>query len=190
MFGKKPSPTPPPKPAAPTTPAAAQPARPAGWAVQVLTMDYIISGYLPPVDMPLVGSLNVPTQPTLTLAQAQLRALEAQAVSATLPEMTVPKAAIMALIPRDEASARSAAAQMPGSSQRAMIYVGPYLLRAAFRLAGDMHMRILFGASAGAMLAVSEAVITCVKSESIFPEQAAPVVIINKNCVQAYHPAT
>ncbi len=62
MFGKKPAPTPPQKPAA--APAPAQPARPAGWAVQVLTADYLISGYLQPVDMPLVGSLNVPTQPT------------------------------------------------------------------------------------------------------------------------------
>lgn len=187
MFGKKPSSTPPQKSAAAP---AAQPARLAGWAVQVLTMDYIVSGYLPPVDMPLVGSLNVPTQPTLTLAQAQLRAIEAQAASTTLPEITVPKAAIIALIPRDEASARSAAAQMPGSSQRAVIYAGPYLLRAAFHLAGDMHMRILFGASAGIMLAVSEATITCLKAGSMFPEQSAPVVIINKNCVQAYHPAT
>jgi hypothetical protein len=42
--------------------------------VQVLTAGYITGGYLQPVDMPLVGSLNVPTQPTLTLTQAQLRA--------------------------------------------------------------------------------------------------------------------
>ncbi len=188
MFGKKPSPTPPQKPTA--APVTAQSARPTGWAIQVLTTDYLISGYLPPVDMPLVGSLNVPTQPTLTLVQAQLRALEAQAANVTLPEITIPKAAIIALIPRDEASTRSAAAQMPSNSQRAVIYAGPYLLRAAFRLAGDMHMRVLFGASAGVMLAVSEATITCLKSGNAFPEQTAPVVIINKNCVQAYHPAT
>jgi hypothetical protein len=183
MFGKKPSAPPPQKPA----PVTAQPTRPAGWAVQVLTPDYMISGYIQPVDMPLVGSLNVPTQPTLTLTQAQLRPIEAQAASATLPEITVPKAAIIALIPRDEASARSAAAQMPGNSQRALIYAGPYLLRAAFRLAGDMHLRVLFGASAGVMLAVSEAAITCLKSGSVFSEQAAPVVVLNKNCVQAYY---
>jgi hypothetical protein len=187
MFGKKPSSTPAQKPAA--APAPAQSARPAGWAVQVLTADYIVSGYIQPVDMPLVGSLNVPTQPTLTLTQAQLRALEAQTGSQTLPEITVPKTAVIALIPRDEASARSAAAQMPGNSQRALIYAGPYLLRAAFRLPGDMHMRTLFGSSAGAMLAVSEAAVACLKSGSVFPEQTAPVVIINKNCVQAYYPA-
>ena len=155
MFGKKPAPTPPQKPAA----APAQPARPTGWAVQILTADYIISGFLQPVDMPLVGSLNVPTQPTLTLTQAQLRANTGQSASETLPEMTIPKTAIVALIPRDEASARSAAMQMPPGSQRAVIYAGPYLIRAAFRLAGDMHMRILFGASTGAMLAVSEAAV-------------------------------
>lgn len=185
MFSKKPAPTPPQKPAAA---APAQPARPAGWAVQVLTLDYLINGYIQPVDMPLVGSLNVVTQPTLTLIQAQLRAIDAQSASETLPEIIVPKAAIIALIPRDEASARSAAAQMPGNSQRALIYAGPYVLRAAFRLAGDMHMRTLFSASPSAMLAVSDATIRCLKLGSTFADQTAPVLIINKNTVQAYHP--
>lgn len=188
MFGKKPA-APPPKPATNTS-AAAQPARPTGWAVQVLTMDYLIGGYIQPVDMPLVGSLNVPTQPTLTLVQAQLRPIEAPAAHAALPEITVPKTAIIALVPRDEASARSAAAQMPPGSQRAAIYAGPYFIRAAFRLAGDMPMRTLFGASAGVMLAVSEATIQCPRLGGAFPEQTAPVIIINKSCVQAYHPAT
>jgi hypothetical protein len=187
MFGKKPAPTPPQKPTA--APAPAQPARPAGWAVQVLTTDYLISGYLQPVDMPLVGSLNVPTQPTLTLTQAQLRAITGQSASETLPEITIPKTALVALIPRDEASARSAALQMPPGTQRAAIYAGPYLIRAAFRLAGDMPMRTLFGASAGAMLAVSEAAVLCLKPGSAFPELTAPVIILNKNIVQVYHPA-
>ncbi len=125
----------------------------------------------------------------MTLTQAQLRAITGQSASETLPEITIPKTAIVALIPRDEASARSAALQMPPTSQRAVIYAGPYLIRAAFRLAGDMHMRILFGASAGAMLAVSEAAILCLKPGSAFPEQTAPVIILNKNIVQVYHPA-
>jgi hypothetical protein len=154
-----------------------------------LTADYLISGYLQPVDMPLVGSLNVPTQPTLTLTQAQLRAIAGQSASETLPEITVPKPAIIALIPRDEASARSAAMQMPSGSQRAVIYAGPYLIRAAFRLAGDMHMRTLFSASTGAMLAVSEASVLCLKPGSAFSEQTAPVIVLNKNVVQGYHPA-
>ena len=186
MFGKKPAPTPPQKTTA--APATSQP-RSTGWAVQVLTMDYLISGYLQPVDMPLVGSLNVPTQPALTLTQAQLRAIGGQSASETLPEITIPKTAIIALIPRDEASTRSAAAQMPPTSQRALIYAGPYLIRAAFRLAGDMHMRTLFGASTGAMLAVSEASVLCLKPGSGLPEQTAPVIILNKNAVQVYHPA-
>jgi hypothetical protein len=185
MFGKKPAPTPPQKPTA--MPAAPQPPRPAGWAVQVLTADYLISGYLQPVDMPLVGSLNIPTQPTLTLTQAQLRAVTGQSVSETLPEITIPKTAIIALIPRDEASTRSAAAQMPPSSQRAVIYAGPYLIRAAFRLAGDMHMRTLFGVSTGVMLAISDAIITGLKPDNGLPEQIAPVIILNKSSVQAYH---
>jgi hypothetical protein len=157
--------------------------------VQVLTADYLISGYLSPVDMPLVGHLNVPTQPTLTLTQAQLQPIAGQSASGTLPEMTIPKTAIVALIPRDEASARSAAMQMPPSSQRAMIYAGPYLIRAAFRLAGDMHMRALFGASTGTMVAVSDATVVCVKPGGALPEQSAPVIILNKTAVQGYHPA-
>ena len=187
MFSKKPAPTPPPKSSA--APTLVQPARLAGWAVQVLTADYLISGYLQPVDMPLVGSLNVPTQPTLTLTQAQLRAITESSASETLPEITIPKTAIIALIPRDEASARSAAAHMPPGSQRAVIYAGSYLIRAAFRLAGDMPLRILFGASTGTMVAVSEAAILCLKPDSAFPEQTAPVIILNKNSVQVYHPA-
>jgi len=183
MFSKKSASSPPQKPAP------AQPARPAGWAVQVLTTDYVISGYLQPVDMPLVGSLNVPTQPTMTLMQAQLRAITGQSASETLPEMTIPKTAIVALIPRDEASARSAALQMPPNTQRAVIYAGPYLIRAAFRLAGDMHMRTLFGASSGTMVAASEAAILCLNPGSAFPELTAPVIILNKNSVQVYHPA-
>jgi hypothetical protein len=184
MFGKKPAPSPQKSAAAP---APAQPVRSPGWAVQILTADYVVSGYLQPVDMPLVGSLNVPTQPTLTLTQAQLRAIAGQSSRETLPEITIPKTAIVALIPCDEASARSAVAQMPPNSQRAVIYAGPYLIRAAFRLAGDMHMRTLFGASTGVMLAVSEAAVLCLKPGSVFPEQTAPVIILNKNVVQVYH---
>jgi hypothetical protein len=187
MFGKKPAPPPPPKTSA--APVAVQPARSTGWAVQVLTADYLISGYLQPVDMPLVGSLNVPTQPTLTVTQAQLRTITGQLSNEILPEITIPKTAIIALIPRDEACARSAAAQMPPNSQRAVIYAGPYLIRAAFRLAGDMHMRTLFGASTGTMVAVSEVAVLCLKPGSAFPEQTAPVIILNKNVVQVYHPA-
>jgi hypothetical protein len=51
-----------------------------------------------------------------------------------------------------------------------------------------MHMRTLFGASTGAMLAVSEASVLCVKPGSALSEQSAPVIILNKNAVQGYHP--
>ena len=71
MFGKKPS-APPPAQSKPQAPAQPQPqaaaARPSGWAAQALTADYLASGYLQPVDMPLAGFLNVSTQgrrPTL-----------------------------------------------------------------------------------------------------------------------------
>ena len=52
MFGKKPAASTPPP----------QPAQPTGWAMQALTTDYAVSGLLAPMDTPLVGYLNVPTQ--------------------------------------------------------------------------------------------------------------------------------
>jgi hypothetical protein len=78
MFGKKPAPPPvgSSRPAAAQTPPASAAQTPSGWAVQVLTTDYVVTGYLPPIDMPLVGWLNVPTQVTVTVNKAQITALD------------------------------------------------------------------------------------------------------------------
>jgi hypothetical protein len=191
MFSKKPAPPPAPQKPAPAQPLSQPATKPAGWAVQILTADYIASGYLTPIDMPLVGWLNVPTQTMVALSNAQLTALDPRlpVAAPAMPEVTVPKASIIAVIPRDEMSQRSAAVQMPPQAAPAMIYAGPYYLRASFRLVGGMPLRNLFGATTGDMLVVSDAEIRCLRAETNLPVQKAAVIIVNKSRVQLYHPA-
>ena len=191
MFGKKPTapPSAQPKPQAPPAP---QPPRPWGWLAQALTADYVVSGYLAPVmDMPLVGFLNISTQATIVLTHAQLQALGPQAavVSATPTEITIPKASLIAFIPRDEAGLRSAAMQMPNRAERAVVYAGPYLIRAAFMLAGDMPLRNFFGAGGGSLVAVTEAEVACQTPGAPFAPLKAPILVLNKTLVRLYHPA-
>ena len=192
MFSKKPVPP----PVGSSRPAVAQPtpaaaAAPAGWAMQILTTEYVVTGYLMPVDMPLVGWLNVPTQVTVTLNKAQVTALNP---NTPLPaeiqaEVTVPKSAIVGVIPRDEKSIRAASTQMLPRLARAIIYAGPFVLRATFRLAGEMPLRNLFGGTPGDMLAVSDAEIHPVRAEANYQPQKTPALILSKSWVQLYYSA-
>ena len=196
MFAKKPVAPPKPAPAQSSTQSAPQSApqpmgKTAGWAVQFLTTDYVASGYMTPIDMPLVGWLNVPTQAMVTLTQVLVMALDPQipVTSEMVSEITIPKASIVAVVPRDEMSSRSATMQMPPNTEQAIIYAGPYWLRAAFRMAGGMPLRNLFGATTGDMLAVSDAEIKCLRPNAHFQAQKATAIIINKSRVQLYHPS-
>ena len=177
-------------------PVAAQPssaaaAAPNGWLIQVLTNEYVVTGYLPPIDTPLVGWLNVPTQAGVTLVKAQVTALDPHTPLSTeiQAEVTVPKSAIIGLIPRDEKSQRAASTQMLPRLERAIIYAGPFVLRACFRLAGEMPLRNLFGGTPGEMLVVSDADIHPVRPDANFPPQKTPALILSKSRVQVYYPA-
>jgi hypothetical protein len=192
MLGKKPVPP----PVGSSRPAAAQPApaaaaQPTGWILQVLTNDYVVTGYLPPIDMPLVGWLNVPTQVMISLNKAQVTALDPHSPLSTeiQSEVIVPKSAIIGLIPRDEKSVRAASTQMLPRLERAIIYAGPFVLRACFRLAGEMPLRNLFGGTPGDMLVVSDADIHSVRADANFQPYKAPALILSKSRVQLYYPA-
>ncbi len=111
MLGKKPAPP----PVSSSRPVAGQPAPsavavPGGWLMQILTNEYVVAGYFQPIDTPLVGWLNAPTQATITLSKAQVTALDPHTPQTPeiQSEVTVPKSAIIGLVPRDEkASGRS-----------------------------------------------------------------------------------
>ncbi len=183
MFSKK-TPSPSPKPGSPQP---TQPARPAGWAVQIMTTDYVISGYIAPVEMPLVGSLNVPTQSVVIVAQARLQLLDAPRPSDQTFDITILKTGILALLPRDEAAMRSAAALLPPKAQRVAIYAGPYFVQAAFRLTEGMALHALFSASSGDFMAVSEAEFRCLRPGAALQLQPAPLAILNKKGIQLFH---
>jgi len=191
MFGKKPVPPQAgsPRPAAaPPTPAAALPS---GWLMQILTVDYVITGYFAPIDMPLVGWLNVPTQTTITLNQAQVTALDPHtSLSAEIrAEVTVPKSRIVGVIPRDDAGLRSTSVQMLPRVEWAIIHAGPFVLRACFRLAGEMPLRMLFGGVPADMLVVSDAEIRTLRPETNFQPLKTPALVISKSQVHAYYSA-
>lgn len=198
MLGKKPTypfsgrPKSAPQTPAPPDPSSTSAPTPSadGLALQVLTAGYIANGYLDPIEMALVGYLNVPTQVTITLRHARVRVLGANVdTGQMLPEIIVPKATMIALIPQNDAATRSAVQQMPPRAERALIYAGPYVIRGAFRLMGDMPLWNLFNAFPGDMLAVSDAEIDCQLPGVRFPETKPVLMILNKMRVQLYHPA-
>lgn len=184
MFGKK---SPPPQPQPASQRPAAAPARPSGWAVQVLTADCLVSGYIQPVDAPLVGHLNIPNQQVIILTQAQVRHLFS-GVTENVPEAVIPKASILVLIPKDETAMRSAAMQMAPRAERAVIYTGSYVVHAAFRLVGDMAVRNIYGAAGGDLVAVTDIDIKCPTLGDKFPPLQAPLAVLNKARVQTYYP--
>ena len=167
-----------------------------GWAVQLLTTDYVASGYLKAIDMPLAGWLNVPTQNSLSIYQVQTQVLNWQsfAVRGTVPELVVPRSAVVALIPRDEASLRSMASTLPPHPERPMLfYTGTYLIRALVHIPGEVTISVLFGAGTGDMFVVTNAEVhyrrlSAPSSGSVASAMLpAPIMALNKAHIQLYH---
>jgi hypothetical protein len=158
--------------------------------VQALTADYVAEGDLPPIEMPLAGFLNVQTQSTFTLSSVKLLPLALQAVVATETpvEVTLPKAGLIALIPLGEAVRAAALQQMPQRTERTALYAGPFMVQAAVRLMGDMPLRNFFNTAVGQFFLASEAEIACLRNDSVYAPPRAPVIVLNRNAVQLYHP--
>jgi hypothetical protein len=180
MFGKKPAAAAPaPQP---------QPTRSGGMAVQILTPDYVIGGFLPPMETPLLGFLNLPGQASVTLSKCKLLALNPQIVVASdVPEITIPKTTIISVVPRDEAGARSAMLNLPAVSKRTKAYAGPYVIQSNFRLISDSAYTNLFSGSGGNLFVVTEAEIRCTVPGSKFTELKVPGAVLNRQFVQLYH---
>jgi hypothetical protein len=101
----------------------------------------------------------------------------------------MPKSSIIGIVPRDEHSLRAASTAMLPRLERAIIYAGPYVLRACFRLAGEMPLRNLFGGTPGDMLVVSEAEIHALRTEANFQTQKTPALVLSKSRIHLYYPA-
>jgi hypothetical protein len=158
--------------------------------VQALTQDYVAEGFVQPVEMPLVGFLNMQNQTTFALSSVKLLPLALQAVVATETpaEVIIPKTHLIALIPLDEASRNSAALQMPPRSEKAALYAGPFIFQAALRLIGDVPLRNFFNTAVGNFFVASDAEITCLRTDSVFAPPPAPVILLSRALIQLYHP--
>lgn len=141
--------------------------------------------------MPLLGFLNLTAQATVTLGQARLTALEPQAlvVQATPAEVSIVKATLIALVPGDEAGLASARSQMAPRSERAVLYAGPYVLRAALAMMGDMPLRHLFNTGVGQFLVATDVEVHCQILGTAFAPLVAPVALLNKTLIELYHSA-
>jgi hypothetical protein len=59
-----------------------------GYPVQILTANFVIGAWLPPMDAPLIGFLNQPAAASLVLYRCKLSALDPQVtVSGDVPEI-------------------------------------------------------------------------------------------------------
>jgi hypothetical protein len=147
-----------------------------------------VLGYLAPSDAPLVGFLNIPTQPSLLLSNGQMQALSTYSLAAeAVAEVGLPKASVMAVMPRDEASMRAAQLQLAPGGARAVLYVGPFLIRATPRLPGEATLKNLYNIAGGAFFAVTDAEVHCQLPGAKFPDMKAPLLIVNKAHVQVFH---
>lgn len=189
MFGKKPAPAAPARPQSAPRPAAAP--EPGGWLVQALTTNYVAVGHVEPPSMPLLGFLNLTAQATVTLGQARLTALEPQAlvVQATPAEVSIVKATLIAFVPLDDAAVASIRGQMPPRTLPALLYAGPYVLRAGLAMMGDMPLRHLFNTGAGSFIVATDVEVRCQVLGTPFAPLVAPLALLNKNLIQLYHPA-
>ena len=176
------------KPPAPQ-PTAPLPARPAGWALRILTPEHVVTGYMAPIEMPLTGWLNVTTQTVVSLSAARLTVLEPYGAAAveTLTEVSLPKASIVAVLPADEMSLRSAMMQMPPNAERALICAGPYWLHASVRLMGGMPLRNVFGATAGDMLPISDVAVRAARPDFNFRADTVAAGMVNKRWIELFY---
>jgi hypothetical protein len=101
----------------------------------------------------------------------------------------VPKATIIALVPRDEAGLRSAELNLPGASKRAIYHTGVFVIQAAARLISENAFAKLFSSSGGNLFTVTDATIRCMWPGPKFQEMKSRAIILNRSLVQFYHAA-
>jgi len=178
MFGRKPEPT----------IAAQSQARPNGMPVQILTPDFVVGGFLPIIDTPMLSFLNLPANASVTLGRCRLSALNPQAVvPVEVAEITVPKSNIIAVVPRDEAGNRSALLNLPAASKRATLYAGPFVIQATIRVISENAFSNFFSAGGGNLFIVTDATVRSVSPSAKFAEVKVPALAVNRQLVQLYH---
>jgi hypothetical protein len=156
-------------------------ASPVQWAVQVLTLDYLIDGCIDEQRNRIAFHLVNGDARALRVMQARIAptgALQAP-VRSDVPYVLVYGSRLVALIPRDQASTDYALRQ--NASFRipipAEVYAGPYLLRGQV-LSPDSKLRVFSGYAAFPMQSVT---VTCLAPGARMAPFGVPYLLLIGN---------
>jgi len=164
------------------------------WAMQALTLDYLIEGNVQPSDeLTLLlegGRRYYERRYVLTLAPAQIQPTG----SLTTPTLSVSqwtlehRGGLVALIPRDEASTQALlkVTQSKTFPFRAVMYVGSYVIRASLTPESQAFGQVLEG---WAFIQAKDAEIDCQLPGAQLSGLTAPWLVLNRELMQGYHPA-
>ena len=166
-------------------------------AVQALTLDYVIEGNLRVTGE--LGSLLQGAQGfheiryAFEMVSAQVQSTGHLATPAfSAPLWVMYHAAIVALIPQDDAGAQifSKAAPNKSLSFKAVMYAGPYVIRACLAPGGALGIsRTTGGIFEGyGFILAKDAEISCQSPETQLARIAAPWVALNTMLMQGYYP--
>lgn len=161
------------------------------WVMQALTLNYLIEGSMLPngeVSTLLAGGPQYYERRYITtLTNVKVQATGNQ----TTPEFFAPqwtvehRGGLVGLIPRDEASTEAIIKFTQGKKLvfRAVIYVGPYVIRATVEQPMETHAFETY-----AFMPARDAQIDCQLPGARLVGFRAPLMVVNRELWQGYHP--
>lgn len=177
MFGKKSSPP-------------SQPSQP--WAFRALTTNYLIDGTVQPngevKTLILGGPQYYERRYVVSFENARILPTASQA----LPEFTVPRWSLehrwglVALIPDNEASTEAVLESTKGRSlsYRAVMYAGPYIIRATIQPPTEFHAFETYAFMPG-----KDAEIECLAPGTRLGKINSPWILVNREAWEGFSPA-
>ena len=168
----------------------AQPQQP--WAMQILTLHYLIDGSVQPNDEIKIllggGSNYYESRYVVTLTNAKVQPTgDLTTQPFFVPQWTVEhRGGLVALIPRDEActQALSKIIQSKSLGYRAVIYAGPYVIRGTLESPAPTMAFETY-----AFMPIRDAQIDCQLPGARLAGFTAPLMVVNRELWQGYHPA-
>jgi hypothetical protein len=156
------------------------------WSAEVFTDEFIIKGQLEPLGQ-LVDFLNDPRQDCLPVTEAVFNPMEPDNPlnPLAIPEIILSKQKILfiSLLTRAD---REAIPMLP-NKQPIIAYTRRFVLRAVFRLGGDMRIRDVFDAFTATFLPVQDASLFPLFTPKIPLAKTHPLLLVNKRHILTYY---
>jgi hypothetical protein len=156
------------------------------WSAEVFTSDLHFKGKLEPFGQ-LVDTLNDRRRDCMVISEAVVTPLEASSplASFVMPEMTLSVAKINFISLLDEEDRQLIS--LLSNKQYIIAYMPRFVLRAGFRLGGDMSPRDMLDTFTSAFLPVTEATIFPLFAPKTNLKLEHPLLLVNKNQILSYH---